>query len=181
MVTASLIQTETPPATDDRYPVPALYDGELFRDAPELATLARTLVDRHDATLGHLHEFRVAFLWKAKGGTSGGKPVLGRTVKPSGLTAYYAKQPTFIVHLAADHCRSLALTSQQVEALLFRQLLQTAMDPETDAPILVAPDFVGFVKELTEYGAWQPELRQMARASQQLSLFDEDEADEESE
>ncbi len=59
---------------------------------------------------------QVRYLWKARGGRSGGKAVYGKCVKVSGLAAFLADGADYIVWLGADVVDAAGLTRWQVEA-----------------------------------------------------------------
>jgi hypothetical protein len=60
------------------------FGGADFLDAEELERVGQRLIERHGDRFGHLDDFRLQWLWKAKGGKSSGSLVLGRCVKASG-------------------------------------------------------------------------------------------------
>ena len=170
--------TSGPPDAD--YPVPGeerFGDKELgeevvdFLPAGDLEHIGAALIRERRSSLSHLADCEVTYLWKREGGKAKGKETLGAIQKPSGLLKYFAES-TFVVWLAADHCRTGALTAFQVEALLFRQLCSTGTDETNGKPVLLPPDFQGYCAELRGYGAWESDLRQMARTVRQMPLFD---------
>jgi hypothetical protein len=120
---AILERPKTDKASDPPYRVPGKgeFGGAEFLPADDLRQLAREIVDKHPDKFGFLSPYEVCFLWRAKGGASGGIATLGKTTKASGLVRYFGEQD-IVVWLAADHCRDLALSRHQVEALLFHEL-----------------------------------------------------------
>ena len=174
------------PEPDDKFPVPPdkgfiIYAGEEvprvsdFLVSPELREVGMALVDNCRVFAG-LADRNFEFLWKRAGGKSKGRAVLGRCVKPSGLTKHYACAD-WIVWAAADHARDFEMTYWQVEALLFHELkhcLLTTNSEGLTVPGLRGHDWEGFVDEVERYGCWRPEMRLLGDAfghARQLALF----------
>lgn len=143
-----------------------------YLEAPDLQRVAEALL-RLDEFV-HVGMFPFDFLWKAKGGQRHGGDVLGRLVKVGGLTAAYS-DATYVVWIAADHCRARELTAWQMEALLYHELCHATLN-EKLAAATRGHDFEGFCAEVRRYGTWRAELA-AARESFQLALplADEDE------
>lgn len=135
-------------------PIPKL----AFEVAPDLADMADGLIEEHDELFHHLRDYQVTYLWKQKGGKSK-RQNKRRGVQITGQLLRHFARCTFVVWLAADHGTTEKWTPKQVEALLFAALLEMQEDPKRGGPMLVAPDFAGFRKELEEYGAWNDSLR----------------------
>lgn len=152
------------------YPVPTKgqFGGQEFLPADDLRVIAREVVEQHPDTFGFLTPYETCFLWRAKGGASGGLATLGKTTKASGLVRYFGEQD-LVIWLAADHCRDMALSRHQIEALLFHELSHCALD-EAGGLTLRGHEFSGFLAELEEYGPWQTELELMVKTAQQLEL-----------
>jgi hypothetical protein len=118
----------------------------------------------------HLADATVHFLWKAKGGKSGGKLVLGKCKKPSGELKFYS-DADFVILFSADHCHKLRLKNYQILALLYHELCHTAKD-ENGNFTTVGHEFEGFNDELRLFGAWKPDAVEIVKISQALPLFD---------
>lgn len=152
-------------------PSESAFGDQDFLPAADLVEAASMLIERHQTKLGHLKMFEVVYLWKKSGGKSNGKGTYGKTQKPSGvLTAF--TDAHYVIWLAADHVANAGFDDRQVEALLFHEMLHTGADDETMAPILIPHDVEMFRAEVEEYGLWEPQLREVAPAFKQASLFD---------
>lgn len=138
-----------------------------FLPAPELADLAAQLLARH-THLAHLLGLEVVYLWKAEGGKSAGQDVLGKCQKPSGLLRHFS-QADFVIWLAADHLRARLLSARQVEALLYHELLHTAIDDE-GRPAVRGHDWAGFTREIEHYGLYLEDIRRIDQALRQTRL-----------
>lgn len=156
---------------DRTYAVPneSVFGEDDFIAAADLQRIAQDLIARHVGAIGHLASFEVVYLWKKTGGKSKGSPTLGKCQKPSGLLAHFT-DATYVIWLAADHCRDSAFTGRQIEALLYHELLHTAVHPDTMEPILVGHDVEEFRAVIESYGLWDDSLRNVAPAFRQLGL-----------
>lgn len=151
-------------------------DSEYAMSSP-LSQRARALISRHPEHFDHLRRLSVIYLWRKTGGKSKGRVVFGKTSKPSGMLKHFS-EADFVVWLAADHCRAAAFDDRQIEALLFHEMLHTAVtapDENTGrggGPTLVPHELEVFRAEVEIYGLWAPELKEVGPAFQQVSLFD---------
>lgn len=164
------------------YPVPSDFDfDEVEKDfltAPDLEDLAKKLYQRY-SDFDHLNpsitdtQFTVTYLWKRKGGESGGKTILGKCVRPTGLLKQLVGT-NYVIWVAADSTRG-RLNRRQMEALLFHEMLHTCVG-EKGEPATVGHDFEGFVREIAEYGTWRKDIEPLALAfagiDEQESLFE---------
>lgn len=147
-----------------------------FEISGALANRARVLISRHPEHLDHLRRLSVTYLWKRQGGKSKGRATFGKCSKPSGLLKHF-NEAHFVVWLAADHCRAAGYGDREIEALLFHEMLHTAVsevDENTGrggGPALVPHDLEVFRAEVEVYGLWAPELQEVAPAFRQASLF----------
>ncbi|MCC7369669.1 MAG: hypothetical protein IT306_14665 [Chloroflexi bacterium] len=147
-----------------------------FEISGALANRARVLISRHPEHLDHLRRLSVTYLWKRQGGKSKGRATFGKCSKPSGLLKHFS-EAHFVVWLAADHCRAAGYGDREIEALLFHEMLHTAVsevDENTGrggGPALVPHDLEVFRAEVEVYGLWAPELQEVAPAFRQASLF----------
>lgn len=165
-------------------PLEVIKDSEFGDDeyfvSGALANRARVLISRHPEHLDHLRRLSVTYLWKRQGGKSKGRATFGKCSKPSGLLKHFS-EAHFVIWLAADHCRAAGYTDREIEALLFHEMLHTAVsevDENTGrggGPALVPHDLEVFRAEVEIYGLWAPELQEVAPAfakASQPSLFD---------
>jgi len=132
-------------------------DGEEFFISSPLRARALELIDRHPDLFEHLSGMSLTYLWKKAGGKSKGAPILGKTQKPSGLLKLFSES-TFVIWLAADHCRARYYGDPEIEQLLFHEMLHTAVgepDEETGrggGPVLVPHQLEIFDAEIEVYG-----------------------------
>lgn len=157
--------------------------GKPFIPAPGIANLADRVIDKHSDVLGPLADFSVDYLWKSRGGSSHGKPRFAGTVQASALVRFYSDRH-FIVYFAADHLRDLkvALTEEQYEALLFRELLKIGQQENTGSPLIKGYDVQTFHAEMERYGAWEADLAELLKQGHeapQIALFTFGDDDEE--
>lgn len=159
-----MTQVETvrlqPPTNDD-------FKGSDFCPAEGLTELAYGLVAKYDE-LNFIARYKLGVLWKRKGGQSKGRDTLGKCVKPTGLTAFFAGLD-WVIWVAADHVRENDLDARSVEALLFHELNHCIVDKD-DVPGVVGHDVEMFRAEVEEYGLWKDDLRQTAAVFRQLDL-----------
>lgn len=152
----------------DVFPVPDFATG--FSPAATIADTADALIEEHPDALGHLRNWAIDYLWKRKGGKSKRRNRMKGVQITGELLRHYAKK-TFIVWLAADHVENANLSTKQVEALVFSALLELGEDPKRGGPMLIAPDFTGFKRELEAYGTWNPSLEALGDTMRQMGLF----------
>lgn len=176
--------------TDDdpteSFPLPTEIYGE-YMVSPELRRVGEALLDHYtDTTFQHIHENlggmpSFAWLWRAKGGKSGGNDVLAKITAPSGLARFYAGVD-FVIWVGLDNLRALEPQRWQVEALLYHELLHIGaienVDKRTgeiyfESLTLKGHDAELFIEEVTRYGMWRNNLVRVGDAFQQRSLFDE--------
>lgn len=149
-------------------------DGETieFLPAPDLSRGAVKLRERHPEDLAHLDGLTIEYVWKAAGGKSGGKAVLGKTTKLAGLARYLSgaldgEPVDFVVWLAADH---LALRSDRgIEAVLFHELCHIGTDDD-GKPVVRQHDWAGFAREIELFGLHTEDARTVDKAFRQLHL-----------
>ena len=143
-------------------------DKAAFLSGKDIEYEAGKLYSKHALLNGHTN-YRIDFLWKRTGGARNGAPTLGACQKPSGLLAFFSGCD-FVIWLAADHCKEQGLDDEQMEALLFHELLHIGQD-DTGKPILLPHDFEGFRAEIEEYGLHDDRAKMMADAFQ-MRLFE---------
>lgn len=140
-------------------------EGDFLESGPIERIGERLIHDRFP----DLSQFKIAFLWKKRGGARRGQARFGSTQMPTGLLAFYCEY-TFVIWLAADTFREAHWGSAEIEAALFHELCECGTDDDGN-PRLQWYDFTGFTKEFREYGAWNAELKDMTDVVQ-LTLFD---------
>lgn len=155
-----------------RAPEPDEFEGE-FLESPALSKLGQELIDSC-WEFEHLHDLTVLFLWKFKGGQSGGKATLGKCQKPSGLLAHFAKAD-YVIWIAADNARDFEMTPHQLEALLHHELAHTEVveNEQTGEQKITTKghDVEEHRVTLERYGCWMPALKEFAQtAAKQLKL-----------
>lgn len=156
-------------AMRERFKLPTTAEfirGDFLPSMP-LAELAEELIARYPYLQEAAQDLRIKYLWKAKGGAKGGKATLGKCVKTSGLASFYSSAD-FVVWLAADHAWAFELNAEQVEALLFHELLHIGKEAtDAGAVYYVRPhDFEGFRAEVHEYGFWSADIKEAAEVFQ---------------
>jgi hypothetical protein len=135
----------------------------------ELDHLAAMVIDLHANELMGADAPEVKFLWKAEGGSSGGRSTLGKCKKTSGLERFYAGCD-FIIWLAADHCRARSFGQRELEALLFHELKHIGVEVTEKGEtkyVIVPHDLEVFLAEIQAYGLWSADIKRLA----QLPLF----------
>lgn len=151
-------------------------DDSEFSMSSALMQRARTLIERHPDHLKHLESMSVLYLWKKSGGKSKGRATFGKCSKPSGLLKHFS-EAQFVIWLAADHCRAAGYRDRELEALLFHEMLHTAVtEPDENTgrgggPALVPHELEVFRAEVEIYGLWAPALKEIAPAFRQAPLF----------
>lgn len=141
--------------------------------APAIEAIGQDLIDRCDE-LRPLRNAEVAYVWKRAGGKAKGKPRWATCQHPTGILAFFAGAD-FVVAVAADHARDLALTGDQIEALLYHELRHCGWDIDKQTGgvrwVVRGHDWEGFRGEVERYGAWEPETARLAEAFRQAGLF----------
>lgn len=148
-----------------------------FLPAGELDDIGRALC-RARKTLQITDEIKIEYLYKRKGGVSGGKAVFGKCVKTSGLVKHFAsdarRSPVdYVIWIAADAVRDTRMTNWQLEALVYHELLHIAVEVgDNDEPKLTTQghDWEGFNAEIDAYGLWWQDLQAMGSHVRQLKL-----------
>lgn len=141
--------------------------------SPSMAELGRYLIETKRC-LKHLKSTSFAYLWKAKGGQSGGKVTLGKCTKTPPLVKTY-EHSTFTIWLAHDHCKEFNLTDDQMEALLYHELCHAVIEEVENEetgdvkfkPVILGHDLEMFLSEVEEYGLWRADLIQAHSVFQQ--------------
>jgi hypothetical protein len=131
-----------------------------FLIAPDIADIGRKLIKAYPDDFGDIKSAEIDYFWKRKGGTHGGRDVLGKLQKPTGILEFYSKR-NFIMFLGADNC--MLLNHFQITALVFHELKHAGWDPEKGYEVL-SHDFEGFEREVEIFGHWKNDIKRMARA-----------------
>lgn len=119
--------------------------------------------------LAHLHTATINYVWKREGGKSGGKCVLGKCTALSGY-ARFLSEADFLIWLAADHAREFGMTTAQLEALTYHELMHADVDPDNAKPKVRPHDVEMFVSEVERYGLWTSDLKDASDAMRQATL-----------
>lgn len=153
-------------ATQTRYdlviPSKEAFDGKPYIPATGLASVYDVVTEKHGDVLGPLADYPPDLLWRARGGTSRGRPKFADTLKASALLHYYSGREA-IVCFSADHLRDLKtqLTPEQWEALMFRELLKIGQQENTGSLVIKAFDVTAFHVEAERYGNWDADLAKL--------------------
>lgn len=172
--TASALKKAAEGITEKDFPVPTderfAEAQDEFIPAPELEAIGRQLIERFENDFAHIYEANILYLWKQKGGASGGKATLGKCVRPTGLAKHFAMKNDdglpvkvdFVVWAAADYARKYELTTRQIQALIFHELMHTHWD---DGKLVIRThEFEGFAREIEEFGMWNNSIKKIAEA-----------------
>jgi hypothetical protein len=156
------------------------FEGKEFMEAPELKKIGEFLIDKYLGDFDHLVDANIVYLWKEKGGDSGGKATLGKCVRPTGLAAHFAagediaSRVHYVIWAAADHLRLNRANVRTIHALIFHELLHTHLE---DGKLIVrSHQFEGFAREIEEFGMWTNSIKRIAEACEtvkdvQVGLF----------
>ncbi len=148
-----------------------LNEGADFLEAAPVAVIGRKLIKKYDEDFGDIRNAEIIYLWKKKGGSGGGKNVLGKCQKPSGLLSHFT-EADYIIWLAADNC--LGLTEFQITALVFHELKHAFYNKQENKYETRSHDFEGFGKEVEIFGNWKSDITAMGasfKRAEQLKLF----------
>ncbi len=173
-------------------PTEAMFGDGDFYENRAAAKVADILISRK-REFRHIpeHNGRIIYLWKAKGGKSGGRNTLGKCIKLSGLAKYLSQTDDyhddngnrvpydFVIWTAADHCRDGFISNYQFEALIYHELTHIDIEEKEDKEgnptgemqwTVRGHDVEVFHNEIAEYGDWKLDLRQNRQAWEQLAL-----------
>lgn len=152
------------------------FGGKPFKNANELGVLMNKVIQKHAPRFDVTENFTIDQVWRARGTTRRGEPVLADCLKPGGLALYYS-EADFVLVFNAQHLADLALTEDQWEALVFEQLCKIGANENTGTAELLPYDFAGFNASLEAYGAWRTDLQRMANQIQPGLFVVEDKAE----
>lgn len=164
------------PDTPVRVPSEDSFGGRDYQVAPELREVGDLLLRDPGKGLHQIvsAEVSLRWLWRRKGGKQANKSILAKCMKVSGY-AHYFSDADFVVEVAADLARELALTHWQLEAVLFHELQHidaTWDDEKQEWEVRVKTHEVEmFAAEIERYGLWSLDLRRIANAFEQMPMF----------
>jgi hypothetical protein len=160
---------------DDRpYQLPSESDffSQDYLPAPQIQAIAETLIGQWPE-LATLEDVQIDYLWKKKGGKSGGVLTRGKCSKASGFAAFYSEKE-FIIWIGVDNCRATMISRSEMIALVYHELKHIGIDEDekTGDPIyFVRPHEVEmFHDEVIRYGLWKPALVNADETFAQLRL-----------
>lgn len=152
--------------------VPGKYEfgKDAYAEADDLQSLGQQVIQKLPR-LTWLSGYSIQFLWKGKGGNSGGNDVLGKCTLPGPVVKHFVPFD-WIVWIAADHIRMREYTDTQIEALVAHELMHCALaGPDDDPRPAVRGHDVGlFLDEVRTYGAWRESLQQASNVFEQMAL-----------
>lgn len=158
----------------DMFPIPDKrdFEGKQFLDSPDLKTVGESLIEKYEEEFQHLVDANIVYLWKEKGGETGGYSTLGKCIRPTGLAEYFACEAVedgipadkvdYVVWAAADHLRDNRANYRTICALIFHELKHTGW--EEGKLIVRGHEFEGFAREIEEFGMWQHSIKRIAEA-----------------
>jgi len=143
-----------------------------FLNAPSIEAIASSLIGKWPEFDG-LEDLQLRYLWKKKGGAKGGILTLGKCEKVSGLSHYFS-EADFVIWIAADNCRELEITKEQMVAEVYHELkhIEIIEDEITqEITYAIRPhDVEMFFDEVNRYGLWREALNGAAETFAQLRL-----------
>lgn len=152
--------------TPFRVPTEDDFSDSPFSEDIRLEKLGEDLIAEYE-DFAYIQTAKILYLWKEKGGKSGGKDVLGKCQKPSGLLAHFARAD-FVIWLGADNVRDRHMKEEQIKALLFHELKHCGFDHETGDFIVVGHEFEGFAREIELFGYWREDIHGIAAACEHV-------------
>ncbi len=167
--------------TAEEFPIPPASDfgDQQFLPAPDLKVIGEMLIEKYD-DFAHLTNLNanIVYLWKEKGGESGGRAHLGKCIRPSGLTDYFAataeivsegiqEKVDYVIWASADHLRNNRANYRTICALVFHELKHTAFDDKGNF-ICQGHEFEGFAREIEEFGLWKTDIKLIAEACESV-------------
>lgn len=152
-----------------------------YEYAPGVEHIAQRLIPKHHPELieSGVH---IAYVWRDKAASKGGKAVFGKARKVTGLNAYLARpdfggEDFFVIEIAEDTWQ--ILDKAQQEALVDHELSHCAAiwDEEKDQwKYMIRPhDCEEFVAIVRRHGLWKPDVEHLVSAAiqgSQLGLLD---------
>lgn len=136
--------------------------------APEVEELARKLIEEHHPELVGI---RIDYVFRSPAANHGGKVVLGKARKISGLAAFLAHhEGAFLVmEIAGDVWQEL--TERKRAALVDHELCHMGTD-DNGGPKILSHDVEEFVVVVERHGIWKRDLESFQLAAQLALPFD---------
>ena len=139
---------------------------EAFVEAPEVAAIARELIDRF-AGFQHLHEHRIEYLFQtAMPSGRGGCKTIGRAHVVNEL--YQAVTDGLGGIVVVNQPWWMTATDRQRQALVYHELCHYETDADTGALKTLNHDLEMFIGEAQHFGDWRSGIREVA---EQLSVW----------
>jgi predicted metallopeptidase len=134
--------------------------------AAEVEEVARELIAEHHQ---HLEDERIEYIFRSKATLKGGKTVLGKARKISGLNAFLAKEPNragpfFVIEVPVEEWKEL--TPEQRKALVDHELSHCDLTDEGELQI-TPHDVEEFAAVVERHGFWTQDVAVFANAVQQ--------------
>jgi hypothetical protein len=140
-----------------------------YQEAPEVAEIAGKLINQHHRAL---KSAEIEYVFRSEATRKGGKEVLGKARKVSGLNAFLSPADgpqLFVMEIARDTWEELE--PEQRKALVDHELCHFFVDPETHAYDVLPHDVEEFEAVLKRHGLWAPSVESFSRlAAEQLQL-----------
>jgi hypothetical protein len=132
-----------------------------------LLEIGSTLIGSFEELHFLIDEVDIGYVWKKKGATRGGRPVVAELKKASGLIGYFTKLD-FVVVIHAPN--AWMLSNRQLEAAVYSSLLRLWWDDENETVRTRGPELEMFRGEVERYGLWTPELISARKTFDQIRL-----------
>lgn len=144
-----------------------------YTAAPEAEAIASQLIAKHHP---HLKGERIVYVFRSQAAVEGGKVVLGKARKISGLNAFLAAEeydgpeeldthgaPFFVIELAGDIWRSMPDKARR--ALIDHELCHCALKDD-GTPKLLPHDVEEFAAVIERHGLWRNDVRAFTEIAQ---------------
>jgi hypothetical protein len=157
------------------FEVSATGDTQTFAKAPKLHALALELIETCKE-FKHLRDYRFEVLWRAKGGTRAGEPVIAHSAVMGGLGRFYG-QAHFLIWFAADNCKEHKLTLEDYRSAMHHELCHCGIkvnDSEGTEKPTRRNGIEVFPEELARFGLWRADLQKVSDAMAQQTLWASD-------
>lgn len=131
-----------------------------IRKAPEIQTIVDGLIDARHA---NLKDAKVLCFWSKKPIRSGGRPVVGTAKKVTDAQrVMFGKNIHFFITVSKPNWDKLR--EEQHSAAIDDLLCRCFMSEGN--PVIVPPDFSGYIANLMKYGFWQEDGERVGKAAQ---------------
>jgi hypothetical protein len=142
------------------------YLSGTFAGAANLMEIGATLIGTLPE-LRFLEDSQIGYLWKKKGATRSGKPVMGEIKRVPPREGFYSELE-WIVIIHAPHVTML--TNRQLEAEVYHELSHLMWDDENENIRLRGHDLEMFREEVDRYGLWTPDLEAARETFSQVAI-----------